>query len=92
MRKVQINMPFEDPHTGAWHLKNVIIVFFQGDQLKTKVKKIMQAFHANTYPISDTFDGRRQLLDNVRGRLEDLKKVRQETQDHRNRVLVATAS
>lgn len=48
-------------------------------------------FHATIYPISDTPKGRHQLLDNIRGRLEDLKKVRQEADDHRDRVLRAAS-
>lgn len=91
LRQVPIEMLIEDPTTGAWTAKNVILIFFQGEQLKLKVKKIMQAFHSTTYPISETANGRQELRDNVKGRLEDLKKVRQETQDHRHRVLIAAA-
>ncbi|OQR67522.1 V-type proton ATPase 116 kDa subunit a isoform 1-like [Tropilaelaps mercedesae] len=91
LRQVPIELEVEDPRSGAWKLKNVVIVFMQGEQLKTKVKKIMSAFHVTTYPISDTPEGRQELLENVRGRLEDLKKIRQETHDHRSRVLVAAA-
>lgn len=43
LRQAPILWPVEDPRTGDWHVKNVVIIFFQGEQLKIKVKKIMQA-------------------------------------------------
>lgn len=43
LRQAPIELPIEDPRTGNWQLKNVVIIFFQGEQLKIKVKKIMQA-------------------------------------------------
>lgn len=91
LRQEPISLPPDDPHSGNRQLKNIVLIFFQGEQLKLKIKKIMQAFHATIYPISDTPKGRHQLLDNIRGRLEDLKKVRQEADDHRDRVLRAAS-
>lgn len=42
MRQAEIEMPLEDPNTGAHIHKVVFIVFFQGEQLRTKVVKICQ--------------------------------------------------
>ena len=35
-------MPLEDPHTGDNVYKSVFIIFFQGEQLQSKVKKICE--------------------------------------------------
>lgn len=43
LRTAQIETPLEDPqNAGDTILKTVFIVFFQGEQLKTRVKKICE--------------------------------------------------
>ncbi|VDP06870.1 unnamed protein product [Heligmosomoides polygyrus] len=71
--------------------KTVFIIFFQGDQLKTKVKKICEGFRATLYPCPDTPQERREMSIGVMTRIEDLKTVLGQTQDHRHRVLVAAS-
>lgn len=39
-KQAEIDTPLEDPATGFWIHKCVFIVFFQGEQLKTRVRKI----------------------------------------------------
>lgn len=71
--------------------KTVFIIFFQGDQLKCRVKKICEGFRATIYPCPDTPQERREMSIGVMTRIEDLKTVLGQTQDHRHRVLVAAA-
>jgi len=66
-------------------------VFFQGEQLKTRVQKICEGFRANVYPCPENPHERRELAMGVMTRLEDLTVVLSQTQDHRSRVLAATS-
>ena len=91
IRHSVIETPLEDPSTGTQVLKNVFIIFFQGEQLKARVKKICEAFHATVYPCPESRDERRQMMSGIVTRIEDLTTVLGQTQEHRNRVLVATA-
>lgn len=80
-----------DTTTGMAVNKTVFIIFFQGDQLKSRVKKICEGFRATIYPCPDTPQERREMSIGVMTRIEDLKTVLGQTQDHRHRVLVAAA-
>lgn len=71
--------------------KSVFIIFFQGDQLKTRVKKICEGFRATLYPCPEAPGDRREMAMGVMTRIEDLNTVLGQTQDHRHRVLVAAA-
>uniref|UniRef100_A0A1I8F214 V-type proton ATPase subunit a n=1 Tax=Macrostomum lignano TaxID=282301 RepID=A0A1I8F214_9PLAT len=70
-------------------LKSVFIIFFQGEQLKTRVKKICEGFRATLYPCPDSQAERREMAISVMTRIEDLNTVLNTTVDHRMRVLMA---
>ncbi|WKY01211.1 hypothetical protein Q1695_015316 [Nippostrongylus brasiliensis] len=91
LRTSEIDDILNDTVTGEPVNKTVFIIFFQGDQLKTKVKKICEGFRATLYPCPDTPQERREMSIGVMTRIEDLKTVLGQTQDHRHRVLVAAA-
>jgi len=42
LRHAEIDVPLEDPLTGDLVQKSVFLVFFQGDQLQTRVRKICE--------------------------------------------------
>uniref|UniRef100_A0A0N5AD15 V-type proton ATPase subunit a n=1 Tax=Syphacia muris TaxID=451379 RepID=A0A0N5AD15_9BILA len=90
LRQSEINEPLIDS-AGVMVKKTVFIIFFQGDQLKTRVKKICEGFRATLYPCPDTPMERREMSIGVMTRIEDLKTVLHQTQDHRHRVLVAAS-
>ena len=46
VRYAEIEAPLEDPGTGDEIHKAVFVVFFQGDQLKMKVRKICEGYVA----------------------------------------------
>ena len=50
-KQAEIETPLEDPITGDEVHKCVFIIFFQGDQLKSRVKKICEGCvqHSNLY-------------------------------------------
>eukprot|EP00731_Ephydatia_muelleri_P038762 Em0897g2a len=55
--------------------KCVFILFFQGDQLRTRVKKICEGFRATLYECPETQVQRVELRVTVGNRIEDLRKV-----------------
>lgn len=91
LRQAEIETPLEDPSSGDNVFKSVFIIFFQGDQLKTRVKKICEGFRATLYPCPEAPADRREMAMGVMTRIEDLNTVLGQTQDHRHRVLVAAA-
>ncbi|KAJ8961607.1 hypothetical protein NQ314_005924 [Rhamnusium bicolor] len=91
LRQAEIETPLEDPSTSDQVYKSVFIIFFQGDQLKTRVKKICEGFRATLYPCPEAPADRREMAMGVMTRIEDLNTVLGQTQDHRHRVLVAAA-
>ncbi|XP_043214096.1 V-type proton ATPase 116 kDa subunit a1-like isoform X3 [Amphibalanus amphitrite] len=91
VRQAQIESALEDPVSGDQVYKSVFIIFFQGEQLKTRVKKICEGFRATLYPCPETPPERREMKMGVMTRIEDLNTVLAQTQDHRHRVLVAAA-
>lgn len=72
---------------GKETFKNVFVAFFQGDQLKSRVRKVCAGYHASLYPCPDNYDEREDMLKGVQVRLEDLNMVINQTQDQRQRVL-----
>ncbi|KAL1506096.1 hypothetical protein ABEB36_005524 [Hypothenemus hampei] len=91
LRRAEIERPLEDPHTGNEFFKTVFVAFFQGEQLKTRIKKVCAGFHASLYPCPNTQKERVEMLQGVKTRLEDLQMVLNQTEDHRQRVLVGVA-
>jgi vacuolar-type H+-ATPase subunit I/STV1 len=55
--------------------KTVFILFFQGEQLRAKVRKICDGFRATVYPCPETAAERREMGLGVITRLEDLRTV-----------------
>merc|ERR1719370_2303690 len=92
LRQAEIEDPLEDPQLGGDEVyKSVFVIFFQGEQLKSRVKKICEGFRATLYPCSDQAADRKEMAAGVMQRLEDLNTVLGQTNDHRHRVLVAAA-
>lgn len=91
LKRSDLSGMLRDPETGHPVLKTVFVAFFQGDQLKQRIKKICQAFHAAVYPCPSAHNERVDMLRDISARLEDLKLVLNSTADHRSRVLIAAA-
>ncbi|XP_012230815.1 V-type proton ATPase 116 kDa subunit a 1 isoform X2 [Linepithema humile] len=87
LRQTELDKPLEDPATGNELYKTAFVAFFQGEQLKKRIKKICIGFHASLYPCPTSNTERQDMLKDVRTRLEDLNLVLSKTQDHRQRVL-----
>jgi len=81
----------KDPKTGDILYKAVFIIFYQGESLRSRVKKICEGFHAAVYPCPDNAAERRDMMCGVNTRIEDLKIVISQTDEHRQRLLTAAA-
>ncbi|XP_044763110.1 V-type proton ATPase 116 kDa subunit a1 [Coccinella septempunctata] len=91
LRQADVGIALEDPITGNEINKTVFVAFFQGEQLKSRIKKVCAGFHASMYPCPSTIQERDEMLNGVKLRLKDLEMVLNQTQDHRQRVLVSVA-
>ncbi|XP_043586992.1 V-type proton ATPase 116 kDa subunit a1 isoform X1 [Bombus pyrosoma] len=87
LRQAELDKPLEDPATGNQIFKTVFVAFFQGEQLKSRIRKVCSGFHASLYPCPHSHADREDMVKGVRTRLEDLNLVLNQTQDHRQRVL-----
>lgn len=46
LRQAELDIPLEDPATGNPLYKAVFVAFFQGEQLKSRIKKVCTGYHA----------------------------------------------
>ena len=91
LRQAELDTALEDPATGNPLYKTVFVAFFQGEQLKSRIKKVCTGYHASLYPCPSAHAEREDMVKGVCTRLEDLNMVLNQTQDHRQRVLVSVA-
>ncbi|XP_065174743.1 V-type proton ATPase 116 kDa subunit a 1-like isoform X2 [Sycon ciliatum] len=87
LRHQEIDGELKDPATGDAMQKCVFIIFFQGNQLRSRVKKICDGFRATQYPCPETAADRHEMMQGVSTRIEDLTTVIAQTLEHRYRVL-----
>ncbi|XP_013914076.1 PREDICTED: V-type proton ATPase 116 kDa subunit a isoform 4 [Thamnophis sirtalis] len=83
----EMDTPLEDPVTKEEMKKNVFIIFYQGEQLKQKIKKICEGFRATVYPCPESAGERREMAAGVNTRIEDLNTVIIQTDSHRQGLL-----
>ncbi|KOB69871.1 V-type proton ATPase subunit a [Operophtera brumata] len=67
-----------DSYGGNEIYKTVFVAFFQGEQLKSRIKKVCTGFHASLYPCPPSNTERQDMVLN-------------QTRDHRQRVLASVA-
>ncbi|KAF5954098.1 hypothetical protein HYC85_006954 [Camellia sinensis] len=81
--------PILDPVTTEMVEKMVFVVFFSGEQAKTKTTKICEAFGANCYPVPEDITKQRQLTREVLSRLSELEATLDAGIRHRNKALTS---
>ncbi|XP_049963187.1 V-type proton ATPase 116 kDa subunit a 1-like [Schistocerca serialis cubense] len=91
LRQADLEEPLEEPKTGNMVQKTVFVAFFQGEQLRLRVKKVCTGFHAALYSCPTVAEERADMLSGVRTRLQDLTVVLNQTKDHRQRALQSVA-
>ncbi|KMZ64706.1 hypothetical protein ZOSMA_351G00230 [Zostera marina] len=76
-----------DPTSGEMVEKTVFVVFFSGEQARSKILKICEAFSANCYPVPDDLNKQRQITQEVSSRLSELEVTLDAGTRHRNDAL-----
>ncbi|CAH9075141.1 unnamed protein product [Cuscuta europaea] len=76
-----------DPASNEMIEKIVFVVFFSGEQARTKILKICDAFGASCYPVPEDSTKRRQITREVLSRLSDLETTLAAGLHHRNKAL-----
>ncbi|XP_077915749.1 V-type proton ATPase 116 kDa subunit a 4 isoform X5 [Halichoerus grypus] len=88
----EVDTTLEDPVTKEEIKKNIFIIFYQGEQLRQKIKRICEGFRATIYPCPEPVGERREMLAGVNAKLEDLITVITQTESHRQRLLQEAAA
>ncbi|XP_059435351.1 V-type proton ATPase subunit a3-like [Corylus avellana] len=73
LRQAVVEDPVTDPVSGEKVEKNVFVVFYSGERAKNKILKICEAFGANRYPFNEDLGKQAQMINEVSGRLSELK-------------------
>ncbi|KAK9154141.1 hypothetical protein Sjap_001621 [Stephania japonica] len=76
-----------DPVSAEMVQKTVFVVFFSGEQAKTKVLKICEAFGANCYSVPEDITKQRHITQEVLSRLSELETTLDAGIRHRNKAL-----
>ncbi|KAF1765396.1 hypothetical protein GCK72_005348 [Caenorhabditis remanei] len=71
--------------------KCVFILFFSGEQLRSKVKKICDGFQAKCYTVPENPAERTKLLNNIKLQANDMKAVIEKTLEYRTKCISAAA-
>ncbi|TMS34215.1 hypothetical protein L596_001849 [Steinernema carpocapsae] len=90
MRAVDI----DEDVTDIFHdnvAKSAFILYFSGEQLRSRVKKICDSFKVNMCQCPERATERAELLVSVSGRLEDMKNITLKTQDMQFKKLMEAA-
>ncbi|PIK46287.1 hypothetical protein BSL78_16849 [Apostichopus japonicus] len=72
IRYSEILMPLSDPHTGDEVHKYVFIVFYQGEQIGIRIRKVCEGFRATLYTCPPKKADRAAMAEGVSNRLSDL--------------------
>ncbi|MXQ90472.1 hypothetical protein E5288_WYG016053 [Bos mutus] len=88
----EMDTVLEDPVTREEIKKNIFIIFDQGEQLREKIKKVCDGYRATVYPCPELALERREMLQGVNMRLEDLLTVLTQTESHRQSLLQEAAA
>nr|XP_006119744.1 V-type proton ATPase 116 kDa subunit a isoform X2 [Pelodiscus sinensis] len=77
----------EDPDTGEITKWFVFLISFWGEQIGQKVKKICDCYHCHVYPYPNTTEERREVIEGLNVRIQDLHVVLRKTEDYLRQVL-----
>ncbi|CAM8895249.1 unnamed protein product [Rhodiola kirilowii] len=81
-----------DPITSEMVEKIVFVVFFSGEQARSKIIKICEAFGANCYPVPEDITKQRQITGEVISHLSELEATLDAGIRHRNKALASIGS
>uniref|UniRef100_A0A8C9SW26 V-type proton ATPase subunit a n=1 Tax=Scleropages formosus TaxID=113540 RepID=A0A8C9SW26_SCLFO len=76
-----------DPDTGEITKNVVFLISFWGDQIGQKVKKICDCYHCHLYPYPNSNEERREVVEGLKSRIQDLNIVLHRTEEYLKQVL-----
>ncbi|XP_048031279.1 V-type proton ATPase 116 kDa subunit a 1 isoform X3 [Megalobrama amblycephala] len=88
--EIQATEEFQAVQRGAVK-KDVFIIFVQGDNVRKKIRKVCEGFHASLYSCPKTLYERKEMSNNVISRMEDLRIILRRTEEYRAGVLTKAA-
>uniref|UniRef100_A0AC35TZD1 V-type proton ATPase subunit a n=1 Tax=Rhabditophanes sp. KR3021 TaxID=114890 RepID=A0AC35TZD1_9BILA len=92
VRHAEIEDKLEDNQTGERVSKSVFIIFYNGQRLKTIIEKVCDGFRAKQYNnCPKTIAARHNAALDVKARINDLRTVMGQTNEHNYKVLYAAA-
>ncbi|KAI5858300.1 V0/A0 complex, 116-kDa subunit of ATPase, partial [Durotheca rogersii] len=80
MNQSEIPDPLVDPSNNESINKNVFVIFAHGREILAKIRKISESMGANIYSVDEDTDNRRDQIDEVNARLNDVQNVLHNTQ------------
>ncbi|KAL6508863.1 V-type proton ATPase subunit a1 [Orobanche hederae] len=81
-----------DPASNEMVEKTVFVVFFSGEQVRTKIFRICEAFGASCYPVAEDATKRRQIIRDVLSHLSELETTLEAGLSHRDKALTCIGS
>ncbi|ONK55895.1 uncharacterized protein A4U43_C10F2060 [Asparagus officinalis] len=87
LKQSVVDEPVTDPVSGEKVAKNVFVIFYSGERAKSKILKICEAFGANRYPFTEDLGKQMQMIDEVSGKILELKTTIDIGLVHRNNLL-----
>lgn len=73
LKQAVVDEPVTDPVSGEKVVKNVFVIFYSGERAKSKILKICEAFGANRYPFTEDIGKQMQMINEVSGKISELK-------------------
>ncbi|ONK72717.1 uncharacterized protein A4U43_C04F22400 [Asparagus officinalis] len=73
LKQAIVDEPVTDPVSGEKVAKNVFVIFYSGERAKSKILKICEAFGANRYPFTEDVGKQMQMINEVSGKISELK-------------------
>ncbi|XP_066545856.1 V-type proton ATPase 116 kDa subunit a 2 isoform X1 [Amia ocellicauda] len=83
----EIDENIEDPDTGEITKSVVFLISYWGEQIGQKVKKICDCYHCHIYPYPSNNEERKDVVEGLRTRIQDLHTVLHRTEDYLRQVL-----
>ncbi|KAG5840337.1 hypothetical protein ANANG_G00187730 [Anguilla anguilla] len=83
----EIDECVEDPDTGEITKSVVFLISYWGDQIGQKVKKICDCYHCHLYPYPNSNEERKDVVEGLRTRIQDLHTVLHRTEEYLKQVL-----
>ncbi|RLN18147.1 V-type proton ATPase subunit a3-like [Panicum miliaceum] len=92
LRQEPIDELVTDPVSGEKVAKNAFVIFYSGERAKAKILKICDAFNANRYPFPEDVTKQLHAVQEVSGRISELKATIDMGLAHRDSILKSIAS